>query len=170
MIAHWLVEIHRVQDRRVEPRQELFRDDQDFRPLTELCEALPDLLFARRLQVPLLQVRRIVVAPRVYDLGVLRGEDLIERLLVERARFAIDAHQKSLVTERLDVLPVVVGDVAFATFFTRSLPLRKFLRLTARSRILFSSSMSAIPSLSASARNSFSMISCGTRISFGARL
>ena len=40
-----------------------------------------------------------------------------------------------------------------ATFFTRSLPLRKFFRFTARSRILFSSSMSAMPSVSASARN-----------------
>ena len=46
VIAHRLIEIHRIEDRRVEPRKQLFRDDENFRPLADLGKALADLLLA----------------------------------------------------------------------------------------------------------------------------
>ncbi len=52
----------------------------------------------------------VVVVPGVDDLGILGRQDCIERLLIERAGFAIDADEKRLVAERLDVLAVVLGD------------------------------------------------------------
>ena len=46
VVAHRLVEIHRVEDRRVEAGEQLLGDDQDLRPLADLGEVLADLLLA----------------------------------------------------------------------------------------------------------------------------
>ena len=53
----------------------------------------------------------VVVVPGEDDLRILRRKDLVERLLIERAGFAIDAYEKGLVAERFDVLPVVIRDI-----------------------------------------------------------
>ena len=52
-----------------------------------------------------------MLLPVIDDLRVFRRQDLVERLLVEGARLAVDADEKRLVAQRLDVLAVVVGDV-----------------------------------------------------------
>ena len=57
VVAHRLVEIHRVEDRRVEAGQQLLGDDQDLRQLAGLGEVLADLLFLLLVDVPLLEVR-----------------------------------------------------------------------------------------------------------------
>jgi len=54
VVAHRLVEVHRVQDRRVEAGQQLLGDDEDFRKVTGFDEILADLLFLLLVDMPLL--------------------------------------------------------------------------------------------------------------------
>ncbi len=68
VVAHRLVEIHRVEDRRVEAGQQLLGDDQDLRVFADLGEVLADLLLLLLVEVPLLQLRRVVVVAGVDDL------------------------------------------------------------------------------------------------------
>jgi hypothetical protein len=52
----------------------------------------------------------VVVVAGVDDLGILGRQELIERVLVVGAGFAVHADEEGLVAERLDVLAVVLGD------------------------------------------------------------
>lgn len=52
----------------------------------------------------------VVVVAGVDDLGILGREELIDGVLVVGAGLAVHADEEGLVTERLDVLAVLVGD------------------------------------------------------------
>ena len=67
MVAHGLVEIHGVENRRVEPGQQLFGHDKNLGKLAELDEGFPYLLFPLLVQMPLLHVGGIVIATGVND-------------------------------------------------------------------------------------------------------
>ena len=110
VIPHRLVEIHGIEHGCVESREQLLRDDQDLRLLVELPEALADLPLLLRIEVELLQQRRVVVIPRIDHLGVFRREHLIESMLVEGAGLAIHTDQEGLVPQRLHILRVVLGN------------------------------------------------------------
>jgi hypothetical protein len=118
VVPHRLVEVHCVQDWRVESCQQLLSDYQYLRPLTDLGEALPNLLFPGGFQVPLLETRRIIVVARIDDLRIFLRQDRIESFFVESTRLTIDADEKCLVTQRLYVLAVVVGDILRDLFDT----------------------------------------------------
>jgi hypothetical protein len=45
MVAHRLVQIHGIQDRRIETGQQFLGDDEDFRKVTALDEIFADLFF-----------------------------------------------------------------------------------------------------------------------------
>ena len=110
VVAHRLVQIHRVEDRRIEAGEQLFGNDEDFRRLLQFREILPDRSLPLLVDMPLLQVRRVVVIPRENDFGILGRQDCIKRLFVERTRLAVHRHEERLVAERLDVFPIVIGD------------------------------------------------------------
>ena len=83
----------------------------------------------------------------------------------------VDREACAFYKEALDaILPPEYSEIVYTGNNNDGPHLKKFFRFTARSRILFSSSMSAMPSVSAKARNSFSSSSVGTSMSFGARL
>src|SRR5208282_1234922 len=104
MIAHRLIEIHGIKDRCVEPREQLLCDDENFRVLADLGEALANLPLALVIEVPLLQKRPVGIAPGEDNFRIARRQNLSERFFIERAGFAIDAYEERLVPERLDVL------------------------------------------------------------------
>ncbi len=108
VVAHRLVEIHGVEHGRVEAGEQFLGDDENLRLLVELAEALADLPLLLRVEVEFLEQGGVVVVAGVNDLGILGREELIERLLVVGAGFAIDADEEGLVAERLDVLAVVL--------------------------------------------------------------
>src|SRR5262245_12960965 len=53
----------------------------------------------------------VVEAGADHNSRVLRREMLIQRVLVERARLAIDCDEESLEPHRLDVLSEMIGDI-----------------------------------------------------------
>ena len=108
VVAHRLVQIHGVKDGRVEAGEQLLGNDENLRPLAGLGEILANLPLSLGIEMPLFQVRRIVVVPGENDLGILRRQNRIERLLVERARLAVHRHEECLVAERLDVLAEMI--------------------------------------------------------------
>ena len=71
VIAHRLVQIHRVEDRRIETGEQFFRDDQNFRPLAGLREILANLFLLLPFQMPLFQVGRVVVVSGEDNLRIL---------------------------------------------------------------------------------------------------
>ena len=89
MVAHGLVEIHRVEDRRIETGQQLLRDNEDLGVLAEPDKTLPDaslLLFG---YVKFLQFRGVVVIACINHFGVFRRQKLIEQLFVIGARLPV---------------------------------------------------------------------------------
>jgi hypothetical protein len=111
MVAHRLVEVHRVQHWRVVSGQQLVCDDEDLRLLVCLLELASHLLLSilRELEFvdigPLDDVIRVVA---VDDLGPLGRQQLVERPLVLRARLAVDGDEERLVAQWVDVLSKVV--------------------------------------------------------------
>ena len=65
MVAHRLVEVHAVEDRRVVAGEELVRDDEDLWELVRLRERLADLLLARLIKLVLRDKRPIDHVERV---------------------------------------------------------------------------------------------------------
>ena len=95
----------------VKASEQLLCDNQNLRPLADLDEVFANLFFTLRIEMPLLEARRIVVAPVKTISGILRRQDGIKRLLVKGARFTIHGHKERFVAERLHVLPEVVRHV-----------------------------------------------------------
>ena len=112
VIAHRLVQIHGVEDRRVEPGQKLLRHDQNLWVFAKFCEVLANLLFFLFIQMPLLHLRRVIIVAGVNHRREFGIEKSIKRLLVESARFTIHRHQEGFVAKRLDVIDIMSRDMA----------------------------------------------------------
>ena len=105
-----LTEIHGVEHRRVKAGEQFLGDDENFRHLVELAEALADLPLLLRVEMEFLQQLGVVVAAGVDNLGILGRQELVERVFVMSAGFAVDADEEGLVAERLDIPAVMLGD------------------------------------------------------------
>ena len=110
MVAQRLVEVHRLQDRRVEAGEQLRGDDQDLERVGGIAEAVEQLL----LGVPVTAVGRVLVLAAVHrhdDVRRLRRQVLVERLLVEHAALAVEGHDLRPEAARRHLLLEVPGDV-----------------------------------------------------------
>src|SRR5262245_7165642 len=112
VIAHGLVEIHGVENRRIEAGQELLRNNQDFGLLAEADKTLPDTSLFLFVDVKLLQFGGVVVIGRINDFGVFRRQKLIKQLFVIGARLPVHRDKKRLVTQRLNIALVMIRDKA----------------------------------------------------------
>ncbi len=101
MVAHRLVQVHRVEDRRIEAGEELLRDDEDLRQFAGFPEVPPDLLLPLPVEVPFLEIRRVVVVSGEDDLRIsqwktMHLENPVQRLLVEGARLAVHGDEEGV--------------------------------------------------------------------------
>ena len=113
MVAHRLVQVHAVEDRRVETGEQFVGDDQDLRvfPLPAEPRARVRLFLVRQLVLRHERTLHDIVRVRVVDRRrPFRGKPLIQGALVSGAGLPVHSDDERLVTERLDILPEVAGD------------------------------------------------------------
>ena len=106
VVAQRLVEVHRLQDRRVEAGQQLGGDDEDLQRVVGVAEAVEQrllLVLGRARSASATRADRS--ARRVITTALASsGRMLVERLLVEDARLAVVDDDLRLEAVRLDVL------------------------------------------------------------------
>ena len=138
VVAHGFVEIHRVEDRRVETGQQLLSHDEDLGVLAKLDKTLPDAPLLLFVYVKFLQFRGVVVIACINHFGIFLRQKLIEQLFVIGAGLPVHRDQKSFVTQRLDVALVMVRDkprhfphagLAFEKVFKSDGPVEDFVQL-----------------------------------------
>ena len=111
VVAHRLVEVQAVEHRRVEAGEQFFGDDKNPGQFVRIAKVQAQLALGVFAQMEASQILAVVVAGAVDDLRILRRQVAVERVLVQRARLAVHAHQEGLVAHRLDDVQVVPGDV-----------------------------------------------------------
>ncbi len=72
VVPHGLVQVHGIEDRRIEAGEQLLGDDEDFRLHAESGKVLKDLLLLFLIKVVFLQLHRIVVIAGKHDLRIIR--------------------------------------------------------------------------------------------------
>jgi hypothetical protein len=71
VVAHGLVEIHRVQNRCIVPSEEFLCNDKNLGKLARLGEVLADLLLLCLTNVVRFELRRVVIIASIDNFGVL---------------------------------------------------------------------------------------------------
>ena len=111
VILHRLVEVHHLQNRRIETGQQLGSDDQELKRVVRIAEAVEELFLLVLGQFPF-RVLVGLTALGVHDDGAgLRADQLVHGLLVEYAAFTVEGHHLGLEAVRLHLLLEVLDDV-----------------------------------------------------------
>ena len=113
VVAHRLVEIEAIEQRRVVAGEQLVGDNQDFRVFVRLLEQQADIFLAFVADLKLgheWPIHNVGGVLGIDGSRPFRRQQLVERLLVFGAGFAIDGDHERLVAERQHVLLEVLGD------------------------------------------------------------
>ena len=112
MVLHRLVEIHALQDRRVEPRQKLGRDNHELERIEAVAETVQQLVLRRSVK-PVVGVLAFLVVVAVHHdrRRVGRPQEHVQLLLVRNAVLTVEHDDLAFHAGRLDLAAVVFNDV-----------------------------------------------------------
>jgi hypothetical protein len=118
MVAQRLVQIHGLQNRRVEACQQFRRYDDDLQRVLRIAEPVEQLFLG--IAVALVGgILGFAAVNRHHDIRHFRGQVSVEFLLIEQAALAVEGHYLRAEAVRGDLLLEVFGDVT--TYGTDSL-------------------------------------------------
>jgi len=111
MVFHRFVEIHRLQDRRIETGQQLAGDDDELQRVSRVAEAVEQFLFGVLVAGMDFPFGRIAGLADHHDGACFGIDQLIHHLLVEHTALAVEGHHLCLETVRFYPGLVVPDDV-----------------------------------------------------------
>ena len=104
MVLHRLVEIHHLQDGRIEAGEQFAGDDDEFQRVSGIAEAVEQFFFC----VFVASMLFVLAAAGVHDYSAgLRADQFVHHLLVEHAAFTVENHHLRLKTVGLHLGLVV---------------------------------------------------------------
>ena len=110
MVAHRLVKVHRLENRRVETRQQLRGHDQYLQGVRWVAEAVEQFLLLVTIPVEG-GVFGLPAVNRHHDVRHFRLQILVECLFIEHAAFSVESDHLRSETARCHLLLEVAGDV-----------------------------------------------------------
>ena len=111
VILHRLVEIHHLQNRRIETGQQFAGDDDELQRVGRIAEAVEQLFLGILVADVLLPFRRIALGCGHDDGAGFGADQFIHYGLVEHAAFAVEDHHLGLEAVRLHLGLEVIDDV-----------------------------------------------------------
>ena len=90
VILHRLVEVHHLQNRRIETGQELGGDDQELERVVRIAESVEELFLFIARHLPLRILIAFATCRMHHNSACLRSDKLIQSLLIKNAAFSVE--------------------------------------------------------------------------------